>query len=127
MSAEANKALVRRYFDERWNAKNYDIVDELTAGGDPEEHKAWLRSVHAVYSESQLTLGEPVAEGDRVVLPWSTTGVLQSSYDGVGSPGERVEFSGLAMLRIADGKIIEDRAYSEGFGSVLLGQTYKAI
>jgi predicted ester cyclase len=125
LSTEANKALVRRYFEERWNARNYDIVDELTATGDPEEHKAWLRSAHAVFSEYQLSFGEPLAEGDQVVLPWTSTGVLRSPYEAVGSPGERVEFSGLAMTRIADGKIIEDRAYSEGFGSVILGQTYQ--
>jgi predicted ester cyclase len=125
VSVEANKTLVRRYFDERWNARNYDIVDELTAVGDAEEHKAWVRSVHAVFSEYQLSLGEPVAEGDRVVLPWTATGVLQSPYEGVGSPGEQVEFSGLAMVRIADGKIVEDAAYTEGFGSVILGQTYQ--
>ena len=35
---EANKDAVRRYFDERWNKRNYSIVDELDAtGGDPEE------------------------------------------------------------------------------------------
>ena len=35
---EANKDEVRRYFDERWNKRNYSIVDELDAtGGDPEE------------------------------------------------------------------------------------------
>ncbi|HYP45043.1 MAG TPA: hypothetical protein VEQ66_07595 [Propionibacteriaceae bacterium] len=39
--------------------------------------------------------------------------------------GEQVRFSGLAMVRLADGKIVEDLAYSEGFGSVLLGQTYQ--
>lgn len=125
MSEEANKALVQRYFDERWNLQNLDIVDELTAGADPEGHKEWLRSVHAVYRESRLTMGEPVAEGDRVVLPWSVKGVLQRDYEGVGSPGETVEYSGLAILRIKDGKIVADDAFSEGFGSVVLGQTYQ--
>jgi hypothetical protein len=69
VSVEANKTLVRRYFDERWNARNYDIVDELTAVGDAGEHKTWVRSMHAAFSEYQLSFGEPVAEGDRVVLP----------------------------------------------------------
>jgi predicted ester cyclase len=70
-------------------------------------------------------MGDPLAEGDRVVLPWSVRGVLQRDFDGVGSPGETVEYSGLAMLRIRDGKIVEDVAFTEGFGSVTLGQTYK--
>lgn len=125
MSEESNKALVRRYFDERWNQGNVDIVDELATMDDPEGNKAWVRSVLAAFKESRLTMGEPVAEGDRVVLPWSAKGVLQRDYEGSGSPGETVEYSGLALLRVANGKIVEDVAYTEGFGSVLLGQTYK--
>jgi predicted ester cyclase len=125
VSEEANKALVRRYFDERWNQGNVEIVDELTTIEDPEGHKAWVRSVLAAFKESRLTMGEPVAEGDRVVLPWSVRGVLQRDYEGSGAPGETVEYSGLALLRVSDGKIVEDAAYTEGFGSILLGQTYK--
>jgi hypothetical protein len=125
MSEEENKALVRRYFHERWNAHNVDVVDEPCTDSDPEGHKAWVRSVLAVFKESHLTMGEPLAEGDRVVLPWSVRGVLERDYEGVGSPGETVEYAGLAMMRIADGKIVEDQAYSEGFGSVVLGQTYQ--
>ena len=125
MSEASNKALVLRYFDERWNRGNVDIVDELATMDDPEGNKAWVRSVLAVFEESRLTMGEPVAEGDRVVLPWSAKGVLQRAYEGVGSPGETVEYSGLALLRVSDGKIVEDVAYTEGFGSVLLGQTYE--
>jgi hypothetical protein len=51
--------------------------------------------------------------------------VLQGPYEGVGLPGEQMEFSGLAMVRIADGKVVEHTAYTEDFGSVILGQTYQ--
>jgi predicted ester cyclase len=122
---ETNKEIVRRYFDERWNTRNYGVVDELDGGGDIEEHKAWLARAHALFSESRLTIGDMVAEGDRVALHWKTAGVLRDQYEGFGSPGEHVSYSGIALLRIAEGKIVDDVAYSEGFGSVLLGQTYQ--
>ena len=122
---ETNKDIVRRYFDERWNARNYGVVDELDGSGDIEEHKAWLAQVHALFSESRLTIGDMVAEGDRVALHWKTAGVLRDQYEGFGSPGEHVVYSGIALLRIADGKIVDDVAYSEGFGTVLLGQMYE--
>ncbi len=125
MSEEANKALVRRYFDEQWNAGNMDIVDELVLCDDPEGRKAWGRSVLEVFSGSTLTTGEAIAEGDRVAQPWSVTGVLQRDYEGVGSPGESVEYSGVALLRVAGGKLVEEGVFSEGFGSILLGQTYQ--
>ena len=125
MSQDANKALVSRYFEEQWNAGNLDIVDELAVLDDYEGRKEWARSVLDVFSESKLTTGEAIAEGDRVAQPWSVRGVLQRDCDGVGSPGETVEYSGVALLRIVDGKLVEEGVFTEGFGSVLLGQTYK--
>jgi len=122
LSEQENKDLVRRYFDERWNQQNFDVVDELLPEGEAADHKAWMRSVLASFRQIEFTIGDVIAEGDRVALSWSSEGVLQDSFSGHGSPGDHVSFEGLAMLRIEDGKIVEDLAYTEGFGSALLDQ-----
>jgi len=111
---QENKDLVWRYFDERWNKRNYDIVDELDGRGDPEGHKAWLRSVHANFSAYEETIDDMIAEGDRVALHFTSSGVLTGPYEGVGSAGDRVSFAGLALLRIANGHVVEDVAYWDG-------------
>lgn len=126
MSQEANKAMVRRSFEEQWNAGNLDIIDELFILDDPGGRKAWVQSVLDLFSEATLTTGEAIAEGDRVAQPWSVRGVLQHDLDGVGSPGERVEYSGVGLFRVVDGKLLEEGVFTEGFGTVLLGQTYQA-
>jgi len=118
---ETNKELVRRYFNERWNARNYGVVDELngTEASAIEEHKAFLAEVNGLLSESRLTIGDMIAEDDRVALHWTFDAVLREGYSGAaGSPGEHVTYSGLAMLRIANGKIMDDIAYSDGFGEL---------
>jgi predicted ester cyclase len=131
MSQSDSKAVARRYFDERWNKRNLDVIDELVAddffasADDREEFKEWHRSVLAAFSEHRLTMDDLIEEGEKVLVPFAVTGVLQTPYEGVGSPGERVEYGGFALLRIVDGKVVDDTAYSEGFGSVLLGQTYQ--
>lgn len=123
MSEQENKDLVRRYFDERWNQQNFDVVDELLPEDDAEDHKAWMKSVLSSFRTIKFTIGDLIAEGDRVALSWRGEGVLEDSFSGHGSPGDHVEFEGLAMLRVVDGKIVEDLAYTEGFGSALLDQT----
>jgi predicted ester cyclase len=50
------------------------------------------------------------------------TGVHQGEYLGVAPTGQRVTIRGLALLRIADGKIVSDVAYSNDL-SVLLNRT----
>ncbi len=125
MSPEANKAMVRRCFDEQWNAGNLDLIDELVICDDPEGRKAWAQCVRDLCSESLLTTGEAIAEGDRGAQVWSVKGVLQRDCDGVGSPGETVEYSGVGLFRIVDRRLREEAVFTEGFGSVLLGQTYE--
>jgi predicted ester cyclase len=125
--SEANKALVVRYFDELWNQHNYDVVDELAVEEDPAGFKEFARGLNGAFTEAHLTCGEPIAEGDRVALPWSVKGTLAGPIDGVGAPGEAVEYEGVALFRVVAGKIVGDGAYTEGFGSVALGQLYDGL
>ncbi len=112
MSAAENKELVRRYFDERWNHKNYAVIDELL---DPsmglEESKAGVASMHAAFGDIRLTMDHLIAEDDQVVVPWEVSGIHQGEYMGVAPSGKPVTFRGLALLRIANGKIVHDVAY----------------
>jgi hypothetical protein len=75
MSITSNKELVHRYFDERWNHKNYAVLDELL---DPsmgiEESKAGVASMHAAFGDITLTMDDLIAEGDQVVVSWQVTG-----------------------------------------------------
>jgi predicted ester cyclase len=122
MSVNDNKELVRRYFDGRWNDKNYAVVDELLEPSlGIEEHKAWLDSVHAAIGGIQLTMEDLIGENDQVVVPWSITGIHRGEYLGVAPTGQRVTFRGLALLRIADAKIVSDVAYGDDL-SVLLNR-----
>jgi predicted ester cyclase len=122
MSEEENKSLVLRYFDERWNKRNFAIVDEL-APEDAEGHKAWLAQVHAAIGNLQFSVDRVVAEDDQVVLLWTVTGVHQGEYEGIPPTGRNITYRGLAMLRVEDGQIVDDVAFSEDFGTVILGQT----
>lgn len=122
MSEEENKALVLRYFDERWNKKNYAVVDELSPDDDAEDHKSWLAAAHTAIGNLQFSVDRVVAEDDHVVLLWTMTGVHQGEFGGISPTGRMLKFRGLAMLRVADGQIADDFAFTEGFGSVLGGQ-----
>src|SRR3954463_7268979 len=100
MSEESVKAIAGRYFEGRSSRGSDDSAGELPAAA--QSH--WPGSLHAAFSEHRVTLGDPVAEGDRVVLPGSVTGVLAQDHQGGGSLGEDVQFSGLSMLTIVDGE-----------------------
>jgi predicted ester cyclase len=98
MSVQENKELVHRFFDERWNNKNYAVVDELLTGDQVEGHKAWMSRVHATVREMRFSIDDMVAEGDLVALHWSADGVLGHAVAGVGSTDDRVHWAGLALV-----------------------------
>jgi predicted ester cyclase len=123
MSAQENKELVRRFFDERWNKQNYEVVDELLTADQVEEHQAWMSRVHATVREMRLSLDDMVAEADLVALHFTGDGVLAKAVAGVGSTDDPVHWTGLALVRVLDGKVVDDRAHFDEVGTLLLTST----
>jgi predicted ester cyclase len=112
MSTAQNKELVRRYFDERWNYGSLDICDELLSPSmDIEEQKEFVRTQLAALGNLRLTILNLLAEGDQVAIHWRIEGIHKGDFLGASATGNPVTFQGIAWLRIADGKIVEDTAY----------------
>jgi len=108
----ANKALVRRYFDERWNHGSVAICDELLAPSmDIQGQKAYVTSMLAAYGDAQLAILDLIAEGDQVAIHWRFSGIHRGEHMGVAATGKPVSFAGIALLRVIDGKIVDDIAY----------------
>jgi steroid delta-isomerase-like uncharacterized protein len=117
MSTEENKALVWRYFDERWNHENLDIIDELeSSASDIEASKAWHRSIFSSFGERKMTLLGLLAEDDQVAIHWRFDAIHQGDYLGIPATGRRITYQGIAWLRITDGKIADDTAYWDNLG-----------
>jgi len=112
MSTEENKELVRRFFDEPWNHGNFDVYDEMLAPSlDIGSEKEWARSMYATFGTMQFTIFDIIAEGDQVAVHWRVDAIHQGDYLGVAATGKPVSYQGIAWLRIADGKIVEDTGY----------------
>ena len=124
VSAEENKALVRR-FVEKLEQGNLDVIDELVAPdfvdhsllpGQEPDREGFKRSVAAMrapFSDTSLTIEEQVAEGDKVVT-WFTA---SSTHDrgplmGVPPTGRRITLSGAYLHRVVGGQIVEE--WSQG-------------
>jgi steroid delta-isomerase-like uncharacterized protein len=120
MSAEENKALVRRFVEEFWNEGNVSAADELMAI-DAEIHmptgervdldglKGFGDTFRGSFPDWHSTLEELVAEGDRVAERWTGRGTHRGELQGVPPTGKRVEAPGSVFYRIVGGKIVEFR------------------
>src|SRR5215211_5669796 len=94
VSAEENKALVRRFFEEVYNRGNLDVADEVLApdfawklpakDADIEDYKQWVAEQLAASSDLHFSIEEQVAEGEKVVTRLIGSGTHdQKGFGGV--------------------------------------------
>ncbi len=116
MSVEANKAVVQRYVEEPWNKGNVDVLNEMCAPsfhleglGGVEEFKAVITAFRTSFPDLHFTVEEIIAEGDKVAYRWTAHGTHQGEYEGIAPTGKPITATGITILRIVDGKVVEDR------------------
>ncbi len=128
MSAAANKALVRRYYDELWNRRQITVADELfaptfrifpDADPGPEGVKRFVARLLAVLPDLEVRLDDLLAaEQDTVVARFTITGTQQGTFLGVPATGKPVVITEITIWRIAAGKIVERWTEVDALGAV---------
>ncbi len=116
--SEENKAIVRRSY-EAINRNDLDALGEVVAS-DMTDHvaapglapglegmKQFFSSLHAAFSDLRMDAEDVIAEGDKVVTRVRISGTHRGEFMGIDPTGNRVEISGIDILRVADGKIVE--------------------
>jgi steroid delta-isomerase-like uncharacterized protein len=129
VSAEENKALVRRSFEEVFNQGNLDAVEELFAPDyvlhdptSPEEirgtegMRGYVSMYRTAFPDLQQTIEDQIAEGEKVATRLTGRGTHQGELVGIPPTGNRVEAPGIVIDRITGGKIAESWANYDALG-----------
>jgi predicted ester cyclase len=101
VSAEANKAIIRRLVEEVYNEGNLEVADELVAH-DVYDHPAvpehqhgvegfkhvieWVRSIGR---DTRYEIDDIIAEGDRVAVRMTVSGTHTGELRGIPPTGKR--------------------------------------
>ena len=130
MSAETNKALVRREFEEMFNqggdldtagefyASDY-LLHEPTSGEvrGLEAAREFAATYREAFPDLQTAIEDQVAEGDKVVSRFSGRGThLGETKDFGPATGNRIEITGITIDRFADGRIAEEWTNFDALG-----------
>ena len=118
MSAQANKALVRRVIDEIFLAQRFEAVDELVAA-DFTPHtwgpmppgrdglKAAIERVSAGLADASMTIEDVIAEDDRVAVRLTSAATQVGPFMGLPPSGRRYEIGEIHWFRVRDGQVAE--------------------
>jgi steroid delta-isomerase-like uncharacterized protein len=114
--SEANKKLVRRWFEEVWNNKNQSAIDEMLCDASksnvfPETDSALIgpedfKIIHQAYVQAfpdlKFTIEELIAEGDRVAVRWSVQMTHLGGSLGIPATGRKLRQQGTSFLTVRD-------------------------
>jgi len=62
---------------------------------------------HAVFPDLSVSTDDVVSSDDRVAVRWTATGTHQGDQLGVPPTGKQVRLTGIDILRIQDGRVVE--------------------
>lgn len=117
-----NKALIRRWFEEVWNKGREEAIDEMFAEdgiahglsdetgeplSGPTGFKPFFRMFRDAFPDIQVVVEDTVTEGDKVAARCSVRGKHQSDSLGFAATNQPTEFTGITIVRVRDGKIVE--------------------
>ena len=116
---EENKAIIRRFFEEVWNEKNINVIDEVIAAeqvdhslppGLPagvEGVKMFVGMYLNAFPDTQMTIEDQIADGDRVVTRWRATGTHKGELMGIPATGKQMSITGIDINVVSGGKSVE--------------------
>jgi predicted ester cyclase len=129
MSAEENKATIRRVIDELVKGNPHIVGEAFSPNFAYHSHThinpplrglegARLMTSGSDLAETQVTIEDIFGEGDRVAVRWTFRGIYRGAVKpGYPQPGERCTVVAISTYRFVDGKIQDDwgvEAFWEG-------------
>jgi steroid delta-isomerase-like uncharacterized protein len=134
VSTEANKAIIRDFFAQVWNAGDEAAIDrfiaESAAGNDPdfgmgrEGFKRQWRRWREAFPDLHFQVEELVAEGDTVVSRWTLTGTHTGPFLGIAPTGRTIQVCGMSLDHLRDGLLVSG---FDGWDNLGLRQQLGAI
>jgi steroid delta-isomerase-like uncharacterized protein len=115
---ESERDLGRRWFEQVWNQGRREAIAEMLApdavlhdGGidttGPEEFYPFFDRMRATFSELHVNVEETIASGEKVCVRWSCTAKHTGDGLGIALSGKTVHVTGITIMRVGDGKLVE--------------------
>ena len=119
MTHNQNTAIVRRFIAEVLNGDNLPALDELVAADyvdhaippqmppNRESMRQLLVMLRSVFPDIHYATEDVIAADDKVVVRFTRCGTQRGEFMAIAPSGHVVQWTGVDIFRIEDGKIVE--------------------
>lgn len=131
MSAEHNKAIVRRVYEELVNQERHEVIDEVFApdavihdpfmgvARGPQAFHQLLAMFDAAFPGHRVEVHHMIAEGDWVSVVHTHTATHTGPFMGLAPTGRTLVVKGIEAIRLADGQIVEFYRHDDDAGLLM--------
>jgi steroid delta-isomerase-like uncharacterized protein len=118
-----NRALVRRLYEEVWNKRRFELLDELispshallapnVSGSEvgPQVYKRQVLALLKGFPDLQMTIEDIFGEDEKIVVAWTFSGTHDGEFTGIPATRNKVSVDGVTIHHVADGKVIDSFA-----------------
>jgi steroid delta-isomerase-like uncharacterized protein len=126
-----SKAIVRTLYDEVWNKRRLELVDEIISTSHalhdpnvsgsavgPEAYKRQVTRFIMAFPDLRFSIEDIVVEKEKVAVAWSITGTHKGEFLGIAPTNKRVSVEGITISHIADGKIMDSYISWDALGMI---------
>jgi len=131
MSAEENKAIIRR-FERACAIGDWATVDKLAAPNFIYHNPAYpevqtreefrqtvVIGLMTAFPDLEFNIEDIIAEGDKVVVRYSFAGTQKGEFAGIPPTNKRIKWTSIIINRLAGGKVVERWVESNALGMLL--------
>jgi steroid delta-isomerase-like uncharacterized protein len=125
--SEANKLLLKRWFEQVWNQKSEAAIDEMFSRQGksygfpeadsvlvgPEAFKGVHRTFCGAFPDVSVDVEEIVAEGDRAAVRWRVSMTHLGDHLGFPASGKRATMAGATFVIVKGSQITEGWNYMD--------------
>lgn len=120
MSVDEHRTVLRRYFSDLINKRDYASADRLLAADftfhDPavspepmtrEAFLAFLGAFNVAFPDYQFSVEDQIVCDDKAVARWRFTGTHRGEFLGIAATGRAVTLTGIDIFEFSGGKIVQ--------------------
>jgi steroid delta-isomerase-like uncharacterized protein len=119
MDLDRNKKTVSRYYADVLNGGEVDLLDEIAVedyvendplpgqGNGRADFKRRVETLRSAFAPITFRVEDVIAEGDRVVVRWSSTGKHSGEFLGIPPTDREYTINGIDIHACRDGRLAE--------------------
>jgi steroid delta-isomerase-like uncharacterized protein len=120
MMPSDSKSIIRLLYDEVWNKRRLELMDELVSPSHalhgpnfygssmgPEAYKRQVALFVRGFPDLRFTIEETIAENEKLVTYWAMSGTHQGEFMGIPATNKKASVDGITIHHISNGKIMD--------------------